>query len=83
MASNPAQDEPSQRAKAHFNSYDFTEKVELEMPNDFWQLPEVTRNMLLDLEYDVWCDGGRKPWELLSPSADNGMDCGEDAFCPL
>jgi len=54
---------PSVMIKATFQAYSHQEDVELEMPANFWELPEIDQDELMDDEYDNWMDGGRRSWE--------------------
>ncbi|MBT9394378.1 hypothetical protein KLP40_14500 [Hymenobacter sp. NST-14] len=55
--------------KASFTTYTHQEEVTLEMPLDFYSMPELQQQVLLDEEYDAWLLGGRTPYTIHEPQA--------------
>lgn len=55
--------------KATFATYSHREEVTLEMPLDFYSMPEIRQQVLLDSEYDSWLLGGRTTYTIHEPKA--------------
>lgn len=59
------EDSPT-KVKVIFHAYSHSETAELELPADFWQLDPSDREALLAEEYNLWLNGARRPWEVLT-----------------
>ncbi|MDU0372070.1 hypothetical protein ACFPAF_16835 [Hymenobacter endophyticus] len=55
--------------KATFTTYTHREEVTLELPLDFYSMPQIQQEVLLDEEYDAWLLGGRTTYTIHEPQA--------------